>query len=157
MSDSFDYTALAETLVKLLNDELSLTLIESDSNGPRPEEPFLTYSVIAPYLPITIDIVDNEQFECVLSLTVHEKSKLKALTIAERVRKFFSQTGTRLLLKEKDIIVVSAMKAQARDNFISIDYERLAGFDLRLRVKDSFVDGTKEMIEKIDINQEEST
>lgn len=111
MSESFDYLNLAEILIDFLKKKTKLDIIESDSVGPQLESPFITYSVISPYIPITVDIVDNEQFECVLSLTIHEKSKLKALNLSERLRKLFQQLGTRQHLQDKDIIVVSTTRS----------------------------------------------
>lgn len=150
MTNSYDYAMLAKTLIELLKNELDLVLIESDSKGKRPDDPFLTYTFISPYIPINVDITDNEQFECIISLTVHEQSKLRALSISERVRKLFRQFKVKNILSERKIVIVSASKVQARDNFITYDYERMAGFDLKLRLQDDFVDTTKDFIKEIE-------
>ena len=151
MSGVFDYSNLAKLLIDCLEKNLKLPMIESNSTGPQPDAPFVTYTVTSPYIAITSDVIEKEVFECVLSLTIHHSSKLAALSLSERLRKLFHQKGIRLDFSTKDVVIVSTTRTQSRDNFISYDYERLAGFDLRLRVKDSFVDDTIETIENIEI------
>lgn len=156
MANQFDYTLLAKLMIEKIQEHMQLTLIESDSTGPAPDFPFVTYSVTSPFISVTTDIVESEVFECVVSLTVHDSSKLMVLGLANRLNKLFRQFGIRNTFKEKKIVIVSLSAVQSRDNFLTYDYERLAGFDIRFRIKDSFVDDTKESIENITLQEEET-
>lgn len=150
MDNTYDYGLLAENLINLVEVATEKELIEDATTGPQPERPFFSYSIPSPYLPITVDIVDNEQFELVVSLKCHTDSTIQGLNLATKLRKYLTSFEGKLLLKEKDMILVSITKVGKRDNFISIEYERLTGFDVRFRVRDAYVDKVQE-IENIDI------
>ena len=124
-------------------------LIEHNSVGDMPDYPFCTYQITSPYIPITSDVVENEQFELVVSFTWHGQSSLDMLNFAMRTNKYFrSPQGTETLSK-KDIVASQVSNYGARDNFISIDYERSAGLDVRFRVSDNYVDAYSGTIENI--------
>ncbi|KMT62656.1 hypothetical protein X559_0939 [Paenilisteria newyorkensis] len=54
---------------------------------------------------------------------------------------------------QKNIIVVDVKMDGQRDDLISIEYERKAGLDIRLRLNDSFIDEV-ESIDEFSINNE---
>lgn len=151
MASSFDYRAqLITHLVAHAKESVGCQLIENNSNGEQPDFPFITYAIISPFIPVHFDDRGEELFECVLSLTIHDDSALDALNIAAKYRKSFLTEDGITFFKNNSIVVVSARPSSSRDNFISIDYERLAGFDLRLRLRDNFVDESGDVIEKIE-------
>ncbi len=150
MNDTYDYGVLAEALIRIVKVATEKELIEDATTGPQPDRPFFSYSISSPYLPITVDIVDNEQFELVVSLKCHTDSTIESLNLATKLRKYLNSFKGKLLLKDLDMILVSITKVDKRDNFISIEYERLSGFDVRFRVRDSYVDDVQE-IENIEI------
>lgn len=158
LATSFDYrSGLIEPLIEHAETAMQLMLIEHNSNGPRPDGSFITYSITSPYIPILFeDNLENSPFECVLSLTIHhDKSSLDALNLAEKYRKsFVTETSIRFFNRKK-IVIVAASRSSSRSNFISIDYERLAGFDLRVRLNDNFVDDSAEKIENIQFKEEQ--
>ncbi|EKT8900530.1 hypothetical protein CJ756_002942 [Listeria monocytogenes] len=136
----YDYGKLVKTLINAVN-ELSggLQLIESSSGGEQPEYPFCQYTITSPYIAISPDIVEGEQFEIVISLTWRALSGHQALNLANATNKYFrSQKGRFFMQENGGIVVVSVQNSGLRDTFISIEYERSAGIDLRLRVVDSY-------------------
>ncbi|MBC1888031.1 hypothetical protein HCA63_06665 [Listeria booriae] len=153
-SEAFDYGEVAEALVEAIS---TLTggkaLIEANSNGEQPDYPFCTYSIISPYIPITFDVVQSEAFEAVFSLTWHDVSGLNVLNLANRTNKWFRSFRGRDFLFQKNIIVVDVRMDGQRDDLISIEYERKAGLDIRLRLNDSFIDEV-ESIDTFEINNE---
>lgn len=152
--NSFDYREnLIVPLVNHTQENMDMLLIESATDGDRPEEPFITYTITSPYIRVTFeDDLEDAPFECVLSLTIHhDKSSLDALNLAEKFRKSFVEKENLLKLKSANITVISASRSNTRDNLMSIDYERLAGFDLRVRLIDGFKDTSDTVIENIEI------
>ncbi|WP_270995631.1 phage neck terminator protein [Listeria seeligeri] len=136
----YDFGNLVNTLIKAIS-ELSggLQLIESASGGEQPEYPFCQYTITSPYIAISPDVVEGEQFEIVISLTWRGLSGHQVLNLANTTNKYFrSQEGRFFMRKNGGIVVVSVQNSGLRDTFISIEYERSAGIDLRLRVADSY-------------------
>lgn len=150
----YDYSDLVTALVEAVS---SLSdgkpLIESNSNGEQPDYPFCTYSIINPFLRITTDVVQNETFEAVISLTWHDDSAINVLNLANRTNKWFRSFIGRDFLFQKNIIVVDVKMDGQRDDLISIEYERKAGLDIRLRLNDSFIDEV-ESIDEFSISNE---
>lgn len=140
MSQSFDYRVFINGLAAAVKERFGLILIESNSGGDQPDYPFLTYTITSPYLPVTTDITDDEQFEMVVSFTYHSRSSLDALNATGSINKFFRSMSTRVDLAKRNIVIVSVSNAGSRDNLISVEYERVAGFDVRFRVKDTYSD-----------------
>lgn len=62
------------------------------------------------------------------------------LNLAKRCESFFGSHNGRTIFSEKNVVVVDIDNFDKRDNFISIDFERTAGFDVTLRVAETFVD-----------------
>lgn len=150
----YDYSDLATALVEaisILSD--GKPLIESNSNGEQPNYPFCTYSIINPFLGITSDVVQNKAFEAVISLTWYDDSAINVLNLANRTNKWFRSFQGRDFLFQKNIIVVDVKMDGQRDDLISIEYERKAGLDIRLRLNDSFIDEV-ESIDEFSINNE---
>lgn len=159
LANNFDYREnLIKHLVTHATNAMGLLLIESDSNGPRPDGIFITYTITSPYIQLIFeDNLENSPFECVLSLTIHhDKSSLDALNLSEKYRKSFVTEKNIREFKQKNIVIVSANRSSKRDNLLSVDYERLAGFDLRLRLCDTFIDETAEKISSIQYKEEQT-
>lgn len=137
--DSFDYTPVVDALISTAG-ELGFTMIEEDSEGEPPGSPFATYNFTSPYIPIGNQKDINAQFEAILSITFHGRSKLGVLNCARKLATYFKTSKVRENLRTKGIVVVSTEAVAPRDNFISVAYERMAGFDLRVRLLDMFQD-----------------
>ncbi|HFQ6247696.1 TPA: hypothetical protein ACHSDD_002786 [Listeria monocytogenes] len=151
----YDYGILVNTLIKAISDlSGGLQLIESASVGEQPAYPFCQYTITSPYIAITQDVVEGEQFEVVISLTWRGLSGHQVLNLANTTNKYFrSQKGRFFMQENGGIVVVSVQNSGLRDTFISIEYERSAGIDLRLRVTDSYSSEIQE-IENISFTNE---
>ncbi|MGX7417808.1 phage neck terminator protein [Carnobacterium gallinarum] len=150
MENTYDYKELVNFLIESVHSFSGKELIESNTIGNIPDYPYCAYTIISPYIPITSDIVTGEQFECVVSLTWHCLSGLEALMFAGKTNKYFKTFEVQRLLEQKKIVFVGASSSGQRDNFLSIEYERLAGCDLRFRVTDQYQDDVLE-IENIEL------
>lgn len=153
MSQGYDYSELVETLIEAFESFSGRPLIESSTAGQQPDYPFAQYTITSPYKRITWDIVDGEIFEIVLSLTWRGLSGHEVLSLANKTNKYFRSQEGRIFMQENGVTVVDVLNSGLRDTFISIEYERMAGLDLRLRVRDSFVQEVQE-IEEISIQNE---
>ncbi|KRN62445.1 phage neck terminator protein [Carnobacterium maltaromaticum] len=150
METTYDYKELIDFLIESVSLFSGKELIESNTIGDIPDYPYCAYTIISPYISITSDIVTGEQFECVVSLTWHCLSGLEALSLTAKTNKYFRTFEAKQRLEEKNIIFVSYSSSGQRDNFLSIEYERLAGCDLRFRLTDSYKDDELE-IENIEL------
>lgn len=71
--------------------------------------------------------------EMVVSVTVHDKDPDRAYGACFDAISLFDFKG-RDELRDAGVIVVGITNAQIRDTFLTIDYERRVGFDVRIRV-----------------------
>lgn len=83
-----------------------------------------------------------QDYERVISLTVHAATIADAEDIAQSARNYFISKGA-IDLSLEHITVVDVLPSTNRDVFLNIEYERRVGFDVRLRYRD---------IEKYSIN-----
>lgn len=149
---TFDYTGVTDALIGV-SDSIGFTMIEEDSEGDSPAYPFANFNIISPDIPLGNKKDINVLFEAVVSITFHSRSKLGVLNCSKKLSTVFKTSKVRESLREKGIVVVSVEASRPRDNFISIAYERMAGFDLRLRLVDAFQD-QPDVIEKINFELE---
>jgi len=146
---SYDYRHLANVLAEAVESATDCKLIESNSLGKQLTYPFCTYTFTSPYIAITKDIVEEELFEATISLTWRTESSLDVLNLANKANKYFRSFAGRESLRSKGVVIVSVGATGPRDTLFTLDYERTAGLDLRLRLKDSFIDETIENIDSV--------
>lgn len=146
----FDYTTISSALIKAIKEGTGYQLIQDNSPGEQPDYPFCTFTITSPQIDIERDD-DNAPFEMVVSLTWHDTDSIGVLNLSKKALAYLKSSKGRATLGEKGIVLVSVTSSNPRDNFISIDYERMAGFDVQLRVLDTFVDDV-EQIEDFQIN-----
>lgn len=139
LTNYFDYRVITSSIIKAVKTITGLPCIESSSAGKQPPYPFATFTITNPQI-INQHDAEGSQFEVVVSLTYHDSSSISVLNLAKMTESFFGSDKGRKLFNEKAIAVVRTENANKRDNFISIDFERSAGFDVRLRVAETFVD-----------------
>lgn len=151
LADYFDYTIVTRSLIKAIRNGTGYPLIEANSAGEQPPYPFCTFTITSPKIDIERD-QDNALFEIAVSLTWHGTSSLGVLNLSKKSESYFKSSDGRKTFEDNGIVVVSTTSVSGRDNFISIDYERMAGFDVRLRVRDTFTDDIGN-IEGFKINQ----
>ena len=149
-------------LIKGLHDYMNLLVIQSSTIGDMPKYPFVTYTVTSPYLRLgqneeyTEEVNNTYQnrhvlhYERVFSFTIVSKDEDEAMDLCVKAIRYFSNDGV-LELKDKNIVIVEITNVAARDNFITIDYDRRYGFDVRIRLADEEVRETEEIIEKVNL------
>ena len=141
---------------------MNMLVIQSSTIGDMPKYPFITYTVTSPYLRLgqneeyTEEVNNTYQnrhvlhYERVFSFTIVSKDEDEAMDLCVKAIRYFSNDGV-LELKDKNIVIVEISNVQARDNFITIDYDHRYGFDVRIRLADEEVRETADIIEKINL------
>lgn len=150
LAEYFDYKVITSSLIKAVRTMTGLPCIEANSTGDQPPYPFATFTITSPKITIQQDD-DNAPFELTVSLTWHDTSSLSVLNLAKKCESFFKSSEGRAVFAEKNVVIVDVMGFDRRDNFISIEYERSAGFDISMRVQDPHVDDVAS-IDSIQIN-----
>lgn len=139
MTAYFDYKIITSSLIKAVKQATGVVCIEGNSSAQQPTYPFATFTITSPHIVNQHD-AEGSQFEVVVSLTYHDSSSISVLNLAKRCESFFGSHTGRTIFSEKNVVVVDIDNFDKRDNFISIDFERTAGFDVTLRVAETFVD-----------------
>lgn len=118
-----------------------------DQTGDMPEYPFVTYKLISPYLETGggndgvaaahdgVLLTREKSIEQVFSFTAHDLDADVAYQTCFNTIDYFDFVG-RDPLREEGIVVVGFSNVQNRDTFLTIDYERRVGVDVRIRVLD---------------------
>ena len=157
-----NHEIVRNALIKGLHDYMNLLVIQSSTIGDMPKYPFITYTVTSPYLKVGFDEEYTEEvnstyqnrhvlhYERVFSFTIVSKDEDEAMDLCVKAIRYFSNDGV-LELKDKNIVIVEITNVAARDNFITIDYDRRYGFDVRIRLADEEVRETEEIIEKVNL------
>ena len=147
-------------IVKGLHDYTQLLVVQSSTIGNMPKYPFITYSVTSPYLQLGMDeeyteeinsVIRNRHvfhYERVFSFTIVAKEEGEAMDYCMRAMRYFRNAGVQEL-KDKGIVVVEVTNVTARDTFITIDYERRYGFDVRIRLVNEEIRDTTNVIERL--------
>lgn len=136
-------------------------VIRAESEGEIPAYPFIAVKQITPFIGVGQPNilyqlgkqVIQQQTETVFSFTISADSIESAADTANKARLYFLGKGA-MELSDARIAIVSISNAQNRDVFLTDEYERRIGFDVRLRVCDVeeyFVD----VIEKVSYTMEE--
>ncbi|EST12046.1 phage neck terminator protein [Sporolactobacillus laevolacticus] len=148
-----DYTMINSTLISVIQSRIGHPVIVANGTGPQPDYPFCTFSVITPYLPIGRGEQDPDQLtehvEAVISFTWHAKRHNEVLNLSIQTASLLKLVSSRQILSDQGIVIVSISNATVRDTFLTVDTERSAGFDLRIRVANVYEDSGTEIIERV--------
>lgn len=139
LSNDFDYTTVTRALIKGIKEGTGYPLIQANSPGKPPNYPFCTFTITSPKIEIERDF-EGAYFEIVVSLTWHSDDVIGVLNLSKKSESYLKSTSGRKTLSDNGISLLSISGYSSRDNFISIDYERMAGFDAKLLVRDTNVD-----------------
>ncbi|GKV70280.1 hypothetical protein NCCP2716_27780 [Sporosarcina sp. NCCP-2716] len=139
MANYFDYRVITSSLIQAVRTATGYPCIEANGTGEQPAYPFATFTITSPKITIQRDD-ENAPFELTVSLTWHDESSLSVLNLAKKCESYFKSTAGRSVFVAKGVVIVDIMGFDRRDNFISIEYERMAGFDVSMRVLDPFLD-----------------
>ena len=155
-----NHEVVRNALIKGLHEYMGLLVVQSSTIGDMPKYPFITYTVTSPYLRLGCDEEYTEQiesttqnrhvlhYERVFSFTIASKDEDEAMDLCMKAMRYFRNDGV-LDLKDKGIVIVEVSNASARDTFITIDYERRYGFDVRIRLCDEEIRDTENIIETV--------
>ena len=77
-----------------------------------------SYEVISLYIPVTIDVTDNEVFELVVSIKCHTDSSIQALNLSEQLRKYLNSFSVKVGLQNSRITLVKT--TQSKNGIISL-------------------------------------
>lgn len=155
------HSEIRNPIVSNLNEYMGIPVIQSEDSGEQPTYPFMTFSVNSPYLPLAHNSIEEieedgksitretEHFEQVYSFTVIGEDEDVVQDNLIKAIQFFKVFGIQVL-KDNGIAIVEVYNAQKRDTFLTIDYERRAGFDVRIRVAHN-LDFENEEIESVEI------
>lgn len=156
------HSDIRDKLVTGLHNFTKLLVVQQSSTGKQPAYPFITYSVNNPYLQLgqpehyteetdgsTIER-NKEHYEQVYSFTVASKDEDEAMDMCLLAIQYFKFYGVQEL-KDHNIAVVKVSNLSARDNMITINYERRYGFDVRIRVASEETKVTNDIIDSISL------
>lgn len=138
---------------------LGIPVIQAEGLGKQPPYPFIAIKFtlfgqgvgqVSEKLEGTNKVI-TQALESVISVTCYAERIEDAHNKTNQARNYFLGQG-HYELSDHNITVVDVMPANNRDVFLTTDYERRAGFDVRLRTKlvESFEVG---VIEQVTINE----
>ncbi len=113
-------------------------LVVSDSSGPQPEMPFFSYTLINSHLHLTVDVVDHEVFNLVISITCHSNDEFEALNYAGELTKALRGRQSSATLSQAGIGILEISDPTDRSSMLVNDYVYSVGFDLTLQVRDDY-------------------
>lgn len=156
---------IRSTIIRNLKLTTGITTIVAEQSSEQPPYPFVTvkFTTLGKNIGrITQYMKDDGQYteqdiEMILSVTSFsadtEDEIDQATDNAYKALQFFELDGIETL-QDNNIAVVETTELTNRDTFISIEYERRAGFDVRIRTRAQLV---KEIdtIDTVNINNEE--
>lgn len=153
---------IRSTIIRNLKLTTGITTIVAEQSSEQPPYPFVTVKFttlgkkvgrVAQYMKDDGQYTEQD-IEMILSVTSFsadtEDEIDQATDNAYKALQFFEVNGIEVL-QDNNIAVVETTELTNRDTFISIEYERRAGFDVRIRTRAQLV---KEIdtIEAVNIN-----
>ncbi|WP_165206710.1 hypothetical protein [Weissella sagaensis] len=153
--NSFDYSKLNKVFSSIAMDHLGLILTEANGGGKQPEGTFISFDIISPYIPIDefFDVTQEEAFETVVSFTLFDISKTNALFAAQALRKTLTQFDVDIQLRQQGIIIAEIMPTNIRSIPEQVFDKHMVGFDVRLRLQETYTDGTIDSISDVEIEK----
>ncbi|MCL0330700.1 phage neck terminator protein [Apilactobacillus xinyiensis] len=157
MIQAFNYNDLMAKINDKMNEKMGCSAISQGSQGEAQEYPFFTYEIINAHIGIgATDNVNAEVFEMLIEFDAHVSDvattdddiftgSTGAATLANNLRKFFTVSDIKNWAFLNNFPIVDVSDVTDTTNIISMQVERSAGFQIRLRIKDDFHE-TKEFI-----------
>ncbi len=151
MVKTYDYDVLYSTFSSIITSTQNLTMIELGGAGKIPPAPFVVFDIISPHINIYehYDVTERVPFEAVVSFTHYALSKVSALSLAENLRMQLTADAVQKTMRDNEIVVVEIMPTQIRSIQDPTADKFMAGFDVRLRLREPYVDETLGVIEDI--------
>ncbi|WP_052323598.1 MULTISPECIES: phage neck terminator protein [Lysinibacillus] len=125
-----------------LSNYTKIEVIQAEGMGKQLPYPFFSIKSISPAISmgnVTESVDDNlmtieQDIEIVLSITCNAEKIEDAENYSNKARGYFLGKAT-IDLSDANITVVEVLNANNHDVFLTVDYERRVGFDVRLRVR----------------------
>ncbi|WP_332649668.1 phage neck terminator protein [Lysinibacillus sp. 54212] len=135
------YDDIWNPLQEKLSNHLGIEVIQAEGMGDKPEYPFVTIKKISGPIKLgtTRSSIDNvgvktitQDIELVYSITVNAQVIEEAEDTALKAQLYFEGRGYEGLMVS-GITIVDVMPPENRDVFLTVDYERRIGFDVKIR------------------------
>ncbi|KRL81806.1 phage neck terminator protein [Ligilactobacillus equi] len=149
--ETYDYLALYRVFSRVTKEQMGLRLIELYGNGKAPEPPYIAFDIISPRIPNNY-LEDDRVFEAVVSFTVYAKDKLEALNTVNKLRVVIDNQTSQDIYAKENISVVEKMQTQTRYVDETTNYAYMFGFDMRLRLVETYQEDTS-VIEEINLKE----
>ncbi|MCL0330528.1 phage neck terminator protein [Apilactobacillus xinyiensis] len=152
MIQAFNYSDLMAKINDKMYEKMGYSAISQGSQGESDEYPFFTYEIINAHIGIgATDNVNAEVFEMLIEFDAHVSDvattdddiftgSTGAATLANNLRKFFTISDIQEWAALNKFPIVDISDVTDTTNIISMQVERSAGFQVRLRIKDDFQD-----------------
>ena len=152
---TYDYSVLYKVFSTIIKDTQGLTMIELGGSGQIPAAPFVVFDIISPRIDIYehYDVTERVPFEAVVSFTHYALKKLEALNLSENLRNQFVTDASLTQLRQADIVIAEVMPTNIRSIQNSTADKFMVGFDMRLRLRDPFVDEQMPQIDSVDVQE----
>lgn len=143
MRQTFDWTAMVQSLTSNIKAISGLPVIPVNTIGPRQQWPFIAFN-----LPMTNSLdtfsryPDNEVFETTVPITVYTTTMAEGIQTCDDLQANLRTSENRLLLADAGIVIVNIMNPGSRSTPLQAEREFMYGFDLRLRLQRGFDGGT---------------
>ncbi|PIC73340.1 hypothetical protein [Sporosarcina sp. P17b] len=136
-----DLNRIRTPLIKGLKEATGNTVIMADQSGKPPQYPYFTLKILSAGQTVgqcteTVvedDVVLSQATELVVSVTSYSDKLDQSFEDIHKAFGWFKGTGM-YQLQEQSVAIVKVQPIDSRDNFVSIEFERRFGFDVRLRV-----------------------
>ncbi|WP_220751542.1 phage neck terminator protein [Apilactobacillus xinyiensis] len=150
MIQAFNYNELMAKINDKMNEKMGYSAISQGTQGEASEYPFFTYEIINAHIGIgATDNVSGEVFEMLIEYDAHVSDvatsdddmfagSTGAATLANNLRKFFTISDIKNWAFSNSFPIVDVSDITDTTNIISMQVERSAGFQVRLRIKDDF-------------------
>lgn len=153
MNQAFNYRKLMQNIIDKIKEEMDIETISQGSKRQGLEYPFFSYEFINPHVGIHItDNTDHELFEMVLEFDAHVADVAKSIDdiagvtgatqLANQLYKLFNSHSFYIWALANGFVVIETEDISETTNLISAQVERSAGFQVRLRTLDNYVDST---------------
>ena len=125
-----------------LSSYLGIPVIQAEGTGKQPPYPFISIKKttngsnvgqVAESITGSIKTIEQDT-EMIHSITCNAATIEDADNYANKARAYFLGKG-HIDLSDHNITIVDVLDATTRDVFLTVDYERRVGFDLRLRAR----------------------
>lgn len=139
---ALNYEQIISNLNKVIREANgNIKLMEQTAVTEQQKYPFGTYTITSPYLNARTyrymdqDDTINQIVEMVVSYTFYSTNMFEVTALLQATLSNFRQVATKQSINENGIVIVDFSNIGNRNNFISIQNEQRAGFDVRIRVR----------------------